>query len=293
VFFIFGLGFMIQRIRPLEEETLSQLSRLFVDFLIPIFLFYVTATGTSIEALRSAPALLAAGAVIPVATLLLIRPLVARMNLPRGQQTVLLVAIMVPNSGFLGIPICEALFGTTGAVYAVLYDFSSNVILLTLCVWLFNGGRLENWRSLVFNPLIWAIAGGTIWSLFDLSFPVWLEKPLSMISDTAIPMILLVTGAQIGNIKTRTAVWWRQLSILSVVRLLIIPLLVAAALVPLFGLEDLVTRVIILEAAMPVAVFTGILAKTYGADAGFGSATILWTTLLSVISLPLIALLVV
>ncbi|MCJ7622354.1 MAG: AEC family transporter, partial [Anaerolineaceae bacterium] len=261
VFFIFGLGFVIQKIRPMEEKVLTQFSELFVDILIPIFLFYVTATGTSIEALRSAPALVAAGVLIPVVTFLLIRPIVMRMNLPEGQQSVLLVAIMMPNSGFLGIPICDALFGTTGAVYAVLYDFSSNLVLLTLCVWLFSGGRIENWRSLVLNPLIWSIAGGTIWSLFDLSFPLWLDKPLSMISATALPMVLLVTGAQIGNIKTRAIIWWRQLSTLTSVRLVIIPLLVAAALAAFFGSENLVIKVIILESAMPVAIFTGILAS--------------------------------
>ncbi len=292
MFFVFGLGFAIERIRPLSDATLRQLSALVVEVLLPFYLFFTTATTATPQSLGMAPALIVMGIVIPAfsygAASLAARPAGVALE----QRSAFRFSIMVANTAFLGIPICEALFGPMGAVYAVLYDFGTTLIALTLGIWELKGGRLEDWRPLLFNPLILGVIAGLGWAMIGWDFPVWLAAPLERLGDTTLPLALLVGGAQIGSLRSRGVAWRRQLAGLTLTRLLVVPLVVAAGLA-LLGWHNLFAKVVVIEAAMPAGLSVAIMAKTYGADAEFAASALLWTTLAAMVSLPLIAVMLV
>ena len=289
VFAVFLLGFAIQRLRPFDETTLTQLSWLVVNVLIPIYCFYATATGISPQDLAVAPSLIAAGFIAPLIALVLAKLLIKPFKVSAGLQAVFLVTIMMPSSSFFGFPICEALFGTTGVIYAVLYDFGSNLILLTLCVWLLNEGRIENWRQIFLNPILVMTILGLIWSAFGWPMPQWADAPLASIGGATFPLIMLVVGAQVGNIKqSANNAWKPQMIAVVLSRLIIVPAIIWGLLL-LFGINDVASKVIVIESAMPVAIITGILARAYGANADFDASAIFWTSLLSIITLPLLA----
>ena len=288
VFFIFGLGFAVQRLRPLDDRTLVQLSGLVVEILLPFYLFFTIATSTTPESFSIAPALIAMGIVVPLGHYALATLALKPAGVAAAQRPAFRFSIMVANTAFLGIPICEALFGPIGAVYAVLFDFGTTLVAMTLGVWELNGGRFAHWRPLVFNPLIWGVVAGLGWSVGGWPFPAWLSSPLSMLGGATLPLALLVGGAQIGNIRAVGGMWRRQLFGLLTTRLIIAPLVVGSILA-VFGGNDLFTKLIILQAAMPVGLTSTIFAKNYGADARFAASATLWSTLAAVISLPLIA----
>jgi predicted permease len=198
---------------------------------------------------------------------------------------------MVGNTAFLGIPICEALFGPLGAVYAVLFDFGATVLTLSFGIWVLNGGRLDNWRPLVFNPLIWGVGAGLVWAAFGWSFPEWLAGAFDTVGGATLPMALLVAGAQVGNVHTQAWNLRRPLIAMLICRLLIVPLLMAG-LVLVLRLQGQSAAVIILEAGMPVGLVTAIMARSYGADAEYASTAILWSNLAALATLPVLALLV-
>ena len=288
MFFVFGLGFASQKLRPLDDRTLVQLSGLVVEILLPFYLFYTTATSTTPESFGIAPALIAMGVVVPLGNYALATLALKPSGVAAEQKSAFRFSITVANTAFLGIPICAALFGPIGAVYAVLYDFGTTLVALTLGIWELNGGRLTRWRPLVFNPLIWSVVAGLVWAVAGWPFPVWLGRPLSMVGDATLPLALLVGGAQIGNIRATGSTWRRQLVGLVSTRLIVAPLVVGGILTML-GWGNLFAKLVVIQAAMPVGLTTAIFAKTYGADARFAASAILWSTLAAVISLPLIA----
>ena len=286
------MGFGIQRFRPLGEQTLAQLAGLVVGILLPFYLFFTTATEATPEALSAAPLLIVMG----VAVTLLGYPLATLVMAPSGvaekQRSAFHFAIMVSNTAFLGIPVCAALFGPIGAVYAVLYDFGTTLAALTVGIWALSGGRLCNWRPLLLNPLIWGVMAGLLWAVVGWSFPEWLARPFSTLGGATLPLALLVGGAQIGNIRSHAKRWWQQLAGLITTRLVIVPLVVASVLA-LFGWRNLAASVIIVQSAMPVGLTTSIMAKNYGADAEFAASATMWSTIVAVITLPLVALLLI
>ncbi len=273
------------------EDTLSDLSKLVIDILLPFYLFYTTANNASIEALKQTPLVFLAGVFIPLISLL-IAPLIYKpLRIPEVKQNVFGFCVMLANTAFLGIPICEALFGSSGAFYAVIYDFGLTMIGFTFGVWLLSGGKIGNWQSLILNPLLISVVLGLIVSTSGFEFPVWLMRPLSTVGQATLPIALLVAGAQIGNLHFRKSPFSPDILAVIFLRLLVIPLMVMGIFM-LSGKLDLTANVIIMEAAMPVAVSTTILAKRYQADAQFTATATLLTTLLSMITLPIFALLI-
>jgi len=100
-----------------------------------------------------------------------------------------------------------------------------------------------------------------------------------------------VAGAQIGNLRFKREELNLEMGIVILMRLAVVPL----ALLGIFllgGALDLSRNVIVMEAAMPVAVSTTIIAKRYHADARFTASATLFSTILSMITLPLMAILI-
>lgn len=273
------------------DETLSDLSKLVIDILLPFYLFFTTASYASIEALGKAPRVLLAGLFVPFISFLLVPLLYKPLRVPEARQSAFNFSILLANTAFLGIPICEALFGPSGAFYAVIYDFAMTLIGFTFGIWLLTGGKSADWRSMLLNPLLISVVIGLIVSTTGFRFPLWLMQPLSTVGQATLPIALLVAGAQIGSLRYRKSALQPDLLAVIALRLVIIPLIIVGVFL-LIGEFDLANNVIIMEAAMPVAVSTSIMAKRYQADAQFAASATLFSTLLSMITLPLLAWLV-
>ena len=282
----------MQRIRPLGEKSLTDLSKLVIDVLLPFYMFYTTARTASIDALLQAPIVLIAGFLIPLSGLLAAPLFFKPLRVGQNRKDVFRFSLMLANTGFLGFPICEALFGTTGAFYAVIYDFGLTMIGFTFGIWLLNGGRFSNWKTLMFNPLLISVLLGLLASLTSFQFPPWMMKPLAAIGQGTLPIALLVAGAQIGNIRFNKDAFQLDLVGVIVLRLIATPAFVYVLLL-LIGDIGLSEKVIIMQAAMPVAVATTIMAKRYQNDADFTASATLFSTLFSMITLPLLALLLI
>ena len=281
-----ALGFATQRRRPFDPKTLEQLSNLIIEVLLPCFLFFTTAT-TSPEFLSKAPVLIVMGILITICNYYLALIAGKPLNVASQDVPVFGFTNILPNTTFFGIPVCAALFGTLGAVYAVLYDFGVSLTILTFGVWKLRGGRFNEWRLFLQNPLIWSVVAGLFWSLMGWTFPFWLAAPFEKLGETTLPFALLVCGTQLANFRNAGTNRRHQLVGLGVLRLLGSPLLVAAIFM-VFDWHDLAAHVTIIEAAMPVGLTTAIFVKNYGKDAEFTAAATLWTTLASLCTLPLI-----
>ena len=149
------------------DETHDQLSALVVKIVLPFFTFYVTATSATPEALSKAPALIWMGVVVVFINFGLATLFFKPAAVGAEQQRVFRFGAIVPNTAFVGYPICLALFGPLGLFYAVVHDFGASMLQFTLGIWDLSGGRVTNWRSLVLNPLIWSLVAGVAWRCWD------------------------------------------------------------------------------------------------------------------------------
>ena len=144
-------------------------------------------------------------------------------------------------------------------------------------------------KGLLKFPAIYALSLGILFLQFGWKLPSGLDRSVTLLSNAAIPCMLVLLGMQLVNIRLDGHV--TPLILTGSMRLLIAPA-IAFGLTRLFGMTGTAQQAIVLEAGMPVAVLTTILATEFDAEPTFVTTAVLVTTLLSPLTLtPLLALL--
>lgn len=193
-----------------------------------------------------------------------------------------LAPLIFGNTGNLGLPLALFAFGDTGLGYAVVVFAVMAILSFTFGIWLVSdGGSLT---KVIKEPLVAATVLGAVFLWQGWQTPTFLTNTLSLIGQIAIPMMLITLGVAVARLKPGSFGLATILSALKAV------LCVACALVAglWFGLDDVALAVLIVQIATPVAVTSYLLAEKYGADADSVAGLVVVSTVMSVITLPLI-----
>jgi len=201
---------------------------------------------------------------------------------------------VIGNVGFLGIPMLALLLGQQ-ALGPILMVLAVDLIVFgSLIVILITGARdgrvspaiLKTVSGgLIRNPMIVAIVSGFIWSGLGIPVPVPLESFLSLLGGAATPGALFAIGASLASKSTeRMAVaGWLSFS-----KLVLHPAAVALAAFGLFDISAYDAGVMVAAAALPVAGNVYIIAQHYGVAPQRASASILISTVISIVTVSLV-----
>ncbi|HEY9576959.1 MAG TPA: AEC family transporter, partial [Pseudobacillus sp.] len=133
-------------------------------------------------------------------------------------------------------------------------------------------------------PVIHGALAGVTLQLLSIHIPQAFMEAISLVADASIPTVMLVLGMQLAVIaKKRVA--YRYVSAVTITRMFVSPVL-AVAIIALMPINELLKDVLILQAAMPAAANTTMFAIQFGTEPDLVSFTTLITTLLSIVTIP-------
>jgi len=195
----------------------------------------------------------------------------------------LMLTVPLGNTGFLGIPLIEALLGKEAIPYAILYDqFGTFVALNTYgsFVAAYYSGNVTSGKNLIraivsFPPFIALIFA---FISLPLHFSDWFSTVLERISSTLVPVVMVAVGLQWRLRLEREFV--APLALGLVATLVLTPLL-AWTILHLLGITNLAAQVVVLEAAMPAMISAGVLAVNYQLAPRLASSLVGYSLLLS------------
>jgi len=192
------------------------------------------------------------------------------------------------NCGFMGYPIILAI-NPDWMIYAVAYNIAFTCISWTIGVGLYQGRQNVSLRRVLLNPNVIAAAIGI--SLFCLNFtlPAVPAQVLSMVGGLTTPLSMLLIGTRVIGIRLTD---FRDIDyhLAALLRLVALPLLAYAAL-RMLPLPAAVSSTVFLLTAMPAGTMTAMQAELYGGDATFAARAIAYSTLLSLVTVPVMSLL--
>ncbi|VAW32676.1 hypothetical protein MNBD_CHLOROFLEXI01-3451 [hydrothermal vent metagenome] len=203
------------------------------------------------------------------------------LRLKRSETIALMVVTMFVNGGNYGLTLNQLRYGDPGLARAVVYYTTSTVMLYTIGIFLASMGELS-WRDalrrLLRFPAVYAAVLAILVYSFNITLPAPLLRGIEVAGAGAIPVMLLVLGMQLADLKAIASI---RLAIPAVaVRLLIGPL-IGLLLATVLGLSGLGRSTSIIESSMPPAVFTIILATEFDLEPAAVTSIVLLTTLLS------------
>jgi predicted permease len=218
---------------------------------------------------------------------------VARMlRLGRRATAALVLAVLLPNAGNFGLSANLLAFGEPGLAQAGVFFVTSSVMTYTVGVLVASLGRSsprDAFAGLVRVPAVWAVVAAVIALQTGWRLPYPARTAVGLLADACVPVFLVVLGLQLGRERLRAPgglVW-------SAVGLRLAGgAAVALVLAPVLGLTGVARQAGVLQASMPSAVIGIILAIKYDVEPGFVTSVVLWSTLLSPLTLtPLLRIL--
>jgi predicted permease len=188
-----------------------------------------------------------------------------------------------------GLSLLASLFGNIGVLYGSVYIAAFNIFLWTNGVMIFSDTKKldrNTIKKVLLNPGIVSVVIGILLFIFSLKLPAPVASAVEMVGSMTSPLSMLIIGATIADCELKKLFRGWNLYYITAVRLILIPLL-AFVVLKLVGLPDMLLKVCVLVVAMPIATTTAIFAELYDSDSIFASRTVVFSTLLSIITIPL------
>jgi predicted permease len=279
-----ALGLLLQRSKRLPESSAVTLN-LYVIYIALPALVLAEIPRLHLELRALLPVLFAW---VLMAFSALVTWLTARaFGWSRGVTGVLMLTVPLGNTGFVGIPIVEAFFGTAAVPYAILYDqfgtfIALNTFGMVIAAHYANAGTA--WRQLAVSIVSFPpfIALCFAFAMLPFNYPDWLSGVLSRISTTLVPVVMVAVGLQWRLRLERK--YFVPLAIGLVYMLLLTPALAYIGVLVL-GVKGLVADVIVFQAAMPAMISAAILAMSHNLAPRLAASLVGYSLLLSLFTL--------
>lgn len=282
---MFGIGYFVGKVAKLDIKSISYIAlNIFYPFLA-FQTFYkndITADHFYIFVVITI--------LIPLLFILIV--MIAKIGkLDKKNKHAMLLAGVFMNGGNYGVPVALFAFGEEGFMYALM-------TMIVLSIWMNSFGlywaasgaseQISKKRAIkrvMKMPIMFGVIIGVLFQLIQIRLPVQLEKTITLLSDAAIPCIMIVLGIQLSTIAFRE-ISFKLVGAIVFIRLMISPLIMLG-LVYLVGIEgSLLGNVLVIISAMPTAANTTMFAVQFDIIPDLVSATTLISTILSLISLP-------
>ena len=212
-------------------------------------------------------------------------------RVPKQQRGTYMFMAMFGNVGFMGFPVISAIFGDEALIYAVIFMVVFNVLVYSIGILLINTNDENkgfNLKKLVNMPFIAAVLSIILY-FANIKLPDMVMTSFNFMGNITTPVAMLILGATVATMPIKELFdEWRIYPFI-IVKLAIMPL-IAIALIQFVNVSELIRGTVIVLSATPVATNATMLAIEYGGDTKLTSKGIFFTTILCMLSIPLLTL---
>ena len=295
LFIMLIVGYIAGKTNIIDEVASKKLSSLIIEISQPVLIIY------SIVKMQYSAANLKLG----LETILLCFALHFFMALVAffacikikdlNERKVLEFSMIFGNTGFIGIPIMESLFGDMGAFMAAFNMIVFNTLMWTLGLSIFarkrNDIKITVKKVLINKGTIPSIIGLAIFVIpaffTDFKLPSFAISSLSYVASLCTPVSMFIIGALLSRRTTKQIFGSPKVYYLSLIKLIVTPLLVCV-IMKLLGFSDMWVLFAVTLTCMPTATSGSMLGEIYGIAPGFCAQGVGTTSLLSVATMPVI-----
>ena len=285
-------GFIANKCGYMGAESDRKLSGLILNFTCPA-LVLSSVMGDRLPDSQLVMPLLAVGFI----TYIVLTPVA--FYLPRlithktDEQGIIGFMTMFGNVGFMGYPIVSALFGPEAVFYASVLNFPNTFFVFAIGSMLVSGdsnGLRFNWRILVSPAMIASYLSIAVVMLGLTEIPIVISEPLRLLGNITVPAALMIIGSQMAQMPASKMLGEPRIYATAAIRLIAVPV-VLFFLFSALKFEQTVVNINTVIIGMPVATYGTILCLKYNRDMTLITQGTFITNLLSIASIPLIAML--
>lgn len=287
LFIMIGVGFFMGKTSMFAGDFNQKLTKLVLNLTMPCMIVgSVMASSHATLALQDI--------MISTILLVLVLPVFAYLCirfLPiKKHQGLYMFMIMFPNVGFMGFPLMQSIFGTESILSTAIINMGFNLSLFTLGIVVMSYGNSERpdlKLKNMFSPGVISSLLAILIYVFKINVPSVIANPVALIGNMTTPLAMMIIGAtlavyQLKDIFSDMKVYLFTLFIDVVVPMIFYPL------ISFFIKDVMIQGITLIILAMPVANGAVLFAKTYGQDEFLAAKTVFISTMMAILTIPLL-----
>ena len=280
IFLMIAVGYGIRKLHIVSDAGENTITALVMSLILPCNVFCSFLT-QDIENLAADCLWILIISVGIQAVAFLYTRIVFRMK-EDGKRCNLSYAMISPNTGFIGSPIAEGLFGPSGLMLACIYLIPQRLMMWSVGLSMYTGinDKRAAVRKLITHPCVIACLLGLLFMLLHITVPEWLLSPVQSTGKCNTVMSMFVIGMIVSKISLRSLAN-KTVILFSIHRLVIVPLIMYFVCM-LLPVSKTVFGVSVLLASMPAGATTSMLASKYDKDPVFAAELVVFSTLCSI-----------
>lgn len=202
------------------------------------------------------------------------------------------VMTVFSNIGFMGFPIISSVYGSSALLYATLFLIPYNILIYTYGIHTMKAGKKEGKEKLkigqILNIGVIACILAILLFIFHVKLPEFLGSVITMLSNLTAPLSMMVIGASMAVIDWKKLLSDYRLLLFSLFKLFVLPI-IGTLIVKQVISNEVICGVTMVMLATPVGSMTAMLAQEYNGDYELASKGVMLSTLLSVVTLPIVS----
>ncbi len=288
-------GVVFQKLKMADQHQLKLMSGFMMKVILPAVIIYSMQTDFSPEMLKSGIKVFAAVFGLFGIVIIFSAVFARVLGMNRKYFGIIAFILFFANTGGIGIPVMNMLFGSEAVFYASVAEMATDVLIFTAGVLLMkSSGNAEGGIDLkaLISPGTFSIIIGLVLFLFDIRLPEIINNILDKISGASLPVTMFVIGAQIAAVDMKILKSNWRVFIVTLAKLLVVPVFMYVLAVFVLKCNSLSAGVLTILYAMPTGGAAAIFAQEYGADTQFAASAVFLTDVLCLITLPIIAVII-
>ncbi len=299
LFLLIVVGYVIKKLNLITNDINRDISNLILNVALPAFVITAMNFSFSPDVLLQSGKLLIISVCIYAVTIAASFIIPKFLKMSNNIKDIFQFAIVFSNVGFMGYPVAQAIFGDVGVFYAAIYNLPFNILLWTFGVYIMTRNHGEGSASgenklklkAFVNPGILGVIIGFILFVFSLELPGPILITLDMLGGLTTPLAMIFIGSILADVKGSEIFTDLRVFMISSMRLLILPLAVFLVL-RLMGFSGYLIGIPVIITAMPAPASAAIMASKFDNDYEIASKAVFISTLFSIITIPLIVMII-
>ena len=296
LFFIIGIGYIAKKSKLMTEEFDRSLSKLIVNIALPGMILGSVLTAENLPGLEDIILTFIVSCASYLIAVIVAYLFTAVTRISWRNRGVFKFMLCFGNVGFIGFPVLSAIYGPEALIYATVFNLPFNFLVFTMGVWFIaqdsgRGAKVKMGLKTFLTPANIACAIAIVLTLLNVhSVPIIGDAAKTLGSFTT-PGALLIIGSSLADLPVSKLIGGPRLWIASLARLVVSPLIVWA-LFRLVPVDPMLIDIMVVLCAMPVATNGTMLCYQYGGDSRTMAQGTFVTTVLSIITIPILVMVI-
>jgi predicted permease len=283
MYVLMAIGFIVYKKKIINEDGTKQLSNLLVWVVNPLILLTRYQMEFSMIKLKE----LGISFIVSLGAMLI--GFIIGEVIFKKQQNIEKFAIGFANAGFIGIPLVTSLMGIEKVFDLSAYLVCFNILSYTYGIYMVSRNKdLITIKSVLLNPGIIAVELGLIIFISPIKLPDIIYNAFNLVGNTNTPIAMILLGTYIAKSKIITLFNDKRAYFVAFVKLILIPMVILIVFKFLPSSLGEIKKVVLIAMSTPVGLTIPMFSQMYGGDYEYGAKLVGLSTLLSLVTIPLI-----